>query len=267
MWHLSAFEEAVNVALTTAQDLDAVPDEVISIRNSHLILTDPFDMIASAGIGTGLARARFNAPHLNTFARNILANPPIRGTTIPADPNVQDNRDDPIRLPMLEEIAVESVTDTGGTGTEQHTVLLWLAPRGWSPKRTKGKASLVARFTQSITTIANGWTVPAAPTFAETLRSGEYALMGLEVQVAGPLAYRVRFPKSETYNGRILRPGGLTKEAIGNKHWPEDATAFGEMGRFHSFELFELSLFSNGAAAETVEGRAFLEYLRDDGGV
>jgi hypothetical protein len=64
----------------------------------------------------------------------------------------------------------------------------------------------------------------------------------------------------QTYNGRQLRPGGLIQNTAALNPMPNQRFGFGEWGRFHTFELPSIQIYSD-AAGGTYEVRLELTYL------
>lgn len=242
-------------------DMTASVDASFSRRNNHFILSEPYNLIAALHTAASATRSRLNVPTINGFARHQIW-PVNRSATIQTNPNVQDLRDNPIRLPMNEEIAVEESNNLGAA-TEQCHVGLVVAPPTWTRNQPRGIQRLTVRFTATIVVNASAWSADAAITFAENLKGGVYSVVGVEAQAAGLIFFRLNFPKMPLYQGRKLYPGNFGLEAVGNTSWIAGINAWGEWGRFHTFETPQLAVYSNTGGGTAIEGRMDLVYLGD----
>lgn len=259
MFHLLAYFEQLAAAATDA-DINAVVDGEFTIRNNHPIFTEPYDLVGAFYNAADAVRARFNAPTLNTYGRHQLF-PVLRSATIPDLPFVIDYRDYPIRLPIDEEIAIEG-TNNAGAGDDTFVALL-LAPPTWNRNLARGLWRFTCRATYNITSVDSAWSPLGAMTFAENLRGGWYAVLGMEVVDANVLYARLVFPRGNVVNGRRLRPGCLVDNAAGNRPWEGFRGGMGTWGRFHSFEPPQVEILANNAAAHSGEVRLDLVYLGD----
>lgn len=246
-FHILLNEEAIGNTANT--ELDLVPDSVFTGRNNHLIISDPWDVIAIEGGSLNAQRLRFNVPKWNPYGRMQVQ--PINGDAdVPSNPQVADFRGYPLRLPRDTEIALEATSDLG-CGTEDFVAGMWLVAPGWSPQMPQGLFRSTIRATvASFTTTADAWSAAQALVFDETLEGGTYAVVGAVVFTLGPKYYRLIFPRMRETQGRRLRPGGLCQQDPNeiplNRNFPG-----GEWGRFHTFEQPTIEIYSNAAAAET----------------
>ena len=268
LYHLLAYEESVTAGQSNV-DLDLVPDTVFTGRNNHAIFYEKYQLLAAYAHGTSITASRISSPSLDAPSIHHIW-PVSRNTNIPSRPVMADYRRNPIFLPTEEEIRVETSNDLGA-GNEQHHVILFLAPPGWTPNPVRGKPRslggtdlVVARFTATITVNNNVWSDDAALTFDENLKGGWYAMLRSAVQGTGSLAHRYVFRQVRSGQKRPLRPGALSSQAIGDTpeeiHW---GGGFGVMGYFEAHDpptIQSLSLTGGGAS---LEGRLLLAYLGD----
>ena len=258
-FHFAAYGESIGN--TANDDMNAALDEVITRRNSHLIFTDRFDLLAVQGIGALLGRARFGNAQLTQLGSNHIW--PVEVSATQADdPAVMDFRDAPMELPQNEELTIE-ITNTG-VGPTITSAGLWLGSPNW----TQNFPAFLQRFkTRATAVVAAGttttWTALAEPTFERDLLNGVYAVVGANVVAANALFFRLRFPDQQPYAGKQLRPGGLVQNAANLAPWPPQMGGFGEWGRFHTFSPPEIQVYGD-AAGGAYEIRYDLLYLGKD---
>lgn len=254
--HIAAY----SASLAAGPNLDAavVNDEVIGTRNNHLIFTDPYRLLVAQPIGALLNRARFGNAALQKYSFNHL-HPLTVSATQPTNPQVLDFRDEPVDLPMNEELTVE--LGNSGAGPTQSSVILVLGTNEWSTNMPRGEAELVTRATAVVTAGSETtWTALANMTFERDLINGTYAVVGASVVAAGALAFRLRFPDQKAIRGKQHRPGWLTQETFTTQPNPLWREGFGEWGRFHTFSPPQIQTLAD-AAGGTYEVRLSLLYL------
>lgn len=261
MHHLAAYSASITAG-ATATDLAAVTDGEFTVRNSHLIFTDPLQLSGIFATGTGMLRPRFNVPTLNAIAR-FMVFPLNRSATVPSPANWVDLRDFPAPMPLNEEIAIEVGNDDAADQIQN--VFLFLTQPGFSRNIPRGLARLNVRATGAVAGIAQSWSTEGNLTFTENLKGGWYSVNGVYLQDAGVLAYRIVFPNGNMVNGKRFRPGGIAMEAINNIPLDWYPAGMGEWGRFHSFEPPRLQVFANATGASTQEVRLDLTYLGERG--
>lgn len=257
--HIAAY--SASLAAGPNLDTTAALDEVITRRNSHLIFTNPLNLIWALPIGALLTRARFGNAALSQLSINHLW--PIEvSATIPDLPQVLDYRDFPLALPQNEELTVE--LSNSGAGPTQSTVILGLADPQWSQNFPSFLDRVTVRATVVITAGSETtWTALAEPVFERDLLNGVYAVVGAALVGADALAFRLRFPDQPDVNGKQFRPGGLVQNAANLQPNPMFMGGLGEWGRFHTFSPFEVQTFAD-AAGGTYEMRLQLLYLGKD---
>lgn len=256
MFHTCAYSKSLGSV--TNSDVSAVQDDVLAINNSHLILTERYDLIAAWAFGANLTRMRFaNVAQTQLGSNHIW---PIEvSATVPDDPAIMDLRYRPLELPMDEEITLEA--STSAVGPAQHGALLWLAPPGMSWNIPAGIDRFISR---STVVIAAGtettWTALATPTFERDLFNGSYAVVGAWLVAANALAFRMRFPDMQRIAGKELRPGGLVQDTLALAPWSAQGGGLGEWGRFHTFTKPQVQVLADGAGG-TYEFFLDLVYL------
>lgn len=263
MHHILPYNVSAGVNATDT-DLTGTTDSEFSKRGNHFILSEPYNLLAAYAGGASLIRARFNMPKINAVGRHQLW-PINRSASVPSPYNMDDYRDNPLPLPMDEELAVE-ISNNLGAATEQENVFLFIAPQTWNRNLPQGLQTLTLRVTATPIGVAQAWSALTALTFSDNLRAGWYAVTGMQVQGANALAARLVFARSTMYNNRKLRPGVIVSQAIGDIAQQMWDGGFGEFGRFHSFELPQLEVWANAAGAITMEIRLNVVYLGDGPG-
>jgi hypothetical protein len=254
-WHTAMYSEAaVN---GTNVDIDAALDEIFTRRNSHLIFTQPVNLLAVHAMGSTLVRARFgNAALIQKGTNHIW--PVERSATVVDLPQFYDLRDNPLILPRNEELTIEATTDGAGG---QQWFMLHLADPSWTRNQPVGRDRLITRATAVISAgTENTWTALSEITFERDLLNGVYAVVGAWLTAANAVAFRLRFPDQPQVGGRQFRPGGLVQDAIGNSPHPSMHNDMGEWGRFHTFTPPEVQVFAD-AAGGTYDLRLDLKYL------
>jgi hypothetical protein len=253
-FHLAAYSESLGSV--TDSDVDAVDDGVLQRRNSHLIFSEPYNLIAAYAGGSTLTRLNFTNSSLVVYGLpNIW--PIEQADTVSANPPLYDLRDMPMRLPENEELTIAATTNAAGP--IQTDVLLWLAAPTWTRNKPRGMAQLQARATVTTTGGGTGaWSNAVAITMQRDLMGGVYAVVGAHCFLAACQAFRLLFPRQRLTGGRQLRPGGLAQQAIANAPRVGFNSDLGEWGRFHTFELPSVQTYNVAGAAEV---RLDLVYL------
>lgn len=243
-FHVSAYSESLGSV--TNSDVNVVADDVLPVSNSHLILTENYDVIAAWAFGANLSRMRWGNVALTQLGQNHIW--PIEvSATVPDDPALMDIRDRPLELPMDEEITLEATTSA--VGPAQHGAVLFLASRGnWSRNLPSGVDRFVTRATVVIAAGSETtWTALANPVMERNLYTGSYAVVGAWLVAANALAFRMRFPDMPDIGGKQLRPGGLVQDTIALAPWPGQNGGLGEWGRFHTFSLPQVQVLADAA--------------------
>lgn len=260
-FHFAAYNEAVGTV--TNSDVDAVADGVFTRRNSHLIFTENYDLLAVYAGAANITRARFGNISLTQKGNNHIW-PVERSATIPDLPQIMDFRDQPMRLPRDEELTIEVTTDGPAMGTADVDFGLWIGAPGWSRNRARGIDRFVTRATVVIAAGAeSAWTALAEPVFERDLMQGVYAVNGAWLVAANAIAFRLRFPDERDVDGKQLRPGSLVQNAIGDSPNRFVNGDMGEWGRFHTFSPPEVQVLDD-TAGGTYELRLDLSYMGSD---
>lgn len=258
-WHFCAYSESLGSV--TDSDVNAADDLVLQSRNSHLLMAEPFNLLAAYGSSTTLTRARFGNIALTTRGNSHLW-PLGRTATPPSRPRPMDLRMMPMALPMNEEITILASTDALGPAVANFG--LWLGKPQWTRNLPQGLQTLTTRATVVIPAgAASTWGNTVAIVMERDLYNGVYAVVGAMVVSSTAQFFRMYFTSQPQTQGRQLRPGGLVTNALGDFHWEAQSKGFGEWGRFHTFELPSIQCFGD-ATGGTYEVRLELVYLGED---
>lgn len=255
-WHVAAYSESLGSV--TDSDINAAQDDVYITRNSHLIFTEPTNLLALYGGSTTLTRARFGNQGLQQKGRVHLW-PLARTDTIPSRPKLMDFTDRPMAIPLNEELTIEASTDA--VGPVIVNFVLWLGDPRWSDRLPSGRDRFITRATAVVVAgAASAWTALASLVFERDLLNGVYAVVGAHCVAANAVAFRLRFPDQAPAGLKQLRPGGLVQNALGDFPWEKQDAGFGEWGRFHTFNPPQIQTFED-TAGGTYEVRLDLIYL------
>lgn len=264
MFHLAAYKYAAAAAQVLV-DVPAVTDTIISIRNNHLIVTDPFNLVMAYGLGSTLSELRANWPTLNSYGYHQFWPFDSQGTTasvVPDRPALIDYWSQPLTVPQDEELAIQASMSPGTT--EADTLFLWLANPGHQLTLPSGVQRITLKATCAYTPgAAYTWTGAQPLTFETTFRGGWYVVVGLNFEDPNTLACRLIFPKGTPYAGRILRPGCLSQNSYANRPDPRFMGRVGPWGTFNSFELPYAEFLSVNTSAHTADMRFDVIYLGD----
>lgn len=235
MFHLAGYYGSIAAVANT--NCPAIVDDVLTIQNAHFMLTQPRDLLFAYAGSPLLDRARINSPTFRAFSPSFIW--PINlDDSIPANPGVADYRDNPLRIPPLEEIAVE-VTNTAA-GPSDTFALLGLqsvyepVPRG---------NIYTLRGTSTTATVADVWTT-AVFAWADTLPDGNYVVVGGMQYSATAVAFRLIF------DNQIDRPGCIASVLATGDQWPPQGKGgLGVWGHFRPCAMPQVQLLNTAAVA------------------
>jgi len=183
--------------------------------------------------------------------------------TVPTPFNLQDLRVEPLALSQNEPLFWQA-TNTGA-GAESDVVMQALVPPDWSMQLPEHLQRMTVRFTAAPVAVADAWSADVAITFPDQdLRGGVYSIIGCQAFLAANIAYRFILPRQKPSQGRLLRPGGISLQAVNNITHPIFNAGLGEWGRFHTFELPRVQIYNNAAGAVTLTGFMDILYLGED---
>jgi hypothetical protein len=259
MFAMLANRVATGGAVTNL-DMPAAPDPAFSIRNTHYILTEQYNLLGGCAFGALITGMQSNTPHI-TWVNPAQVYPVNLSVTMPANVQPWDMRRAPMPLPQGEEIQ----WGTTASGAEQETLFTWLGTPSWNAELPQGGLwrGLVL-CTSTPTGVASAWSADAPLVLGSQLRSGTYAVVGAYCILAGLLAFRLNFTHQPLYNGRKLYPGDLTSVSyaqIPNRYAPN---WLGKWGYFNTVELPLLQIYAIAAGAVTPTVLLDCIYLSQD---
>lgn len=232
MFHLAAY--AATIDNTAGTDVTAATDDVLTIQNSHFVLSQWMNLYAAAVMSATLSRVQLASPSMRVIAPPFVR--PIIVAAIPPDnPNVWNLANNAFRIPPFEEI--QMLATSGVAMTEPFAGFLWLGDQ--IQPVTVGN-TIPWRWTSTTAAVANTWT-SLTVTFADTLPSGVYSIVGSEHFSTNGRAHRWIIPN------QLYRPGQLSMAANSSRQpYSMSMGQFGMWGSFRSNDLPRPQVFANG---------------------
>lgn len=235
MFHTCAY--AATLAAGTDLDVSAVVDDILTIQNSHFVLSKQLNLIAALAMSATLSRAKLASPSMRQIASPYIR--PINVAALPgSDTNIWLLEDYPFVIPPFEEIQAQ-VTEAAGT-TEPSCVVIWLSD-GIQPMPAGNVIPL--RWTSSTAAVANSWTTLTI-TFADTLPSGIYTIVDSDHFSTNARAHRW------IISNQLYRPGMPSFASVGQRRpYALSMGQFGVFGQFRSNDLPRPQVLVNGTDA------------------
>jgi hypothetical protein len=232
VFHLCAY--TASIGPTADLDVAALTDDILSIQNSHFVLTQDMWLYAALAGSATLSRAKIASPTMRQIASPFIR--PISVATLPGNnPNVALYYDNPWRIPWGEEIQMQ--VTSGVAMTERFTGLVWL---GSSIDPVPRGNTIPLRWTSTTAAVANAWT-SLTITFADTLPSGVYTIIGSECQSAAAIAHRW------IISNQLFRPGMMSLSALSQRQpYAFGPGVLGAWGAFRSNDLPRVQVLCNG---------------------
>lgn len=206
---------------TANQAIDALGDDVLSIRSSQHTPYQDMEQFATLASGAQLSRARDVTPNVAKLLNSYLS--PINvNAAIQLDQLVQEQFDNPIIRRANEGIAYQ-VTNAVAGPTDTY-VFNWLRT-SHVPAPRAGQV-LTMRGTSTTAAVASAWT-SIDMTWEPNLQAGTYAVIGGVYYAATALAFSVIF------DGQFFRPGALGHVTEGVTPWRKQRN--GGLGMWGTF--------------------------------
>jgi hypothetical protein len=196
MFHLAGFTESQDSA--TLVNVAALADQSLQVQGDDLIVPDdlPF-LLGYYAVGPNVTRAQLVSPSMRaTWAEEVSA---IDVAAIPNSPYNWAFLSD-AAIPLNPDEALNALAAEDNAAAARATILVWLCDQ--PPQPLIGMEIRTVRVTGTTTLIANAWT-NGTLTFADTLPSGRYALVGARMRSTNLQAFRFNF------KGGMYRPGAI----------------------------------------------------------
>jgi hypothetical protein len=274
MFHTVVYE-GNNAGPANNFDLTAATDTIIGIRNGHLVLVNPFNLLYAGAFSTTISDARILSPSIIAINPDGLRLDGLNRTAgISGSPTKLDVwTKTPIPMPTFEELQFQASTGVA----ELQWIVGVLGTPNWSKNLIKGAdmvlegvVSGTAGTNANFTPVVNTWSGPQFVNFNQSVRAGVYIVKAATVQLAADLlAFRLIFPQAKPYAGRILRPGWFAQNAVASFEdiiQQMDRFHLGDWGAFHPFEPVMCEVYASTAAAMQPIIRLWCTYIPGDFG-
>jgi hypothetical protein len=225
MHHTCVFR--ASIAQNSDLDVAALPDQILTIQNSHFLPQQDMPILYAAAASANLARARIITPTYRGVTTPFIR-PVSTAATFGFPQRVVDYTEENLIARRLEELQVNGFQT--GAGAESVTVVMGLltqriaAPMG---------PCYTLRGTSTTAATSGSWS-DVTVTWQDILPQGNYAVIGGEVQSTNALCWRLIF------ENQFFRPGGLSVTALGN-----GADKLFRMGGLGQWGQFSSNAFPN----------------------
>lgn len=222
--------------------LTAVLDQSLTISsNGRFIFPGQWKVLGAFGLGTGLTAMRHDSPSMRSMVLPEIY-PTVVAGTVPDNPGWIDYAGNGPSILMNEEYTVDA--SHTGAGPDNIFAGVWVTPQ-FVPAPNGPIYTLLA--TASPTLTVGTW-VNVALTFNQTLPSGEYTVVGLNVVCTSGIFARLVFPGSNQF-----RPGCVVNPTYGQslRGLPFRNGNLGLYGKFMSTAQPSLEIMGVAAGAQT----------------
>lgn len=231
MFHTFAYTLAIGAVADT--DVPALNDDILTIQNSHFVLSQPLRLFGAMVNSPTIIRAKLTSPTLRQIASVYLRG--INAVAITGNnPFVYLVYGGGTVLRPFEEIQILATANPGTT--ERLTALMFAGNQVDQPP--VGDLYPV-RFTGTTAAVANAWTTITIAT-TDVLPSGVYTMLQSEHFSTNAIGHRWIF------SNQTWRPGFPSTTANTNR-LPDQliVNQFGVMGQFRSNDLPRLQVLCN----------------------
>lgn len=229
-------------------DTPGVFDGYASLQNNHYLLPEDARLGAAWAGGANISAARLNCPSVRVISLPNFSPLNVGAAVVTTTPLV-NYMPYGLRLPAVDEIAVET-SNTAGAGTTRQNVALWAHDGNMNVPQGE---IITVRATAAVTGTAFVWN-PGVFTLVQTLPRGRYSVVGFDVVGANALLARLVFPMGGRKPGVVAR---ATHGIVPNNLFR--GGNFGEFGQFEQTALPSFELFPS-AAGTTQE--LFLDLVK-----
>jgi hypothetical protein len=236
MFHLAAYLSA-GIIVTTENDIPALTDPALSIRNNHYVPPVDMQLLGVYAMGAQLAKMRMLTPKIQAITGNYIH--PVDRANLPSRfGRGMDFRRRPFVLRGSEELQFKGTDATITSASQIALAFLGITP----PQQTQGEVYNL-RWTSTTAAVANVWT-QLAITFENTLPAGVYAVVGGAYYATNAIAMRVIFP------GQVWRPGVIGYVSEPGEVWaPFEDNTFDTFGLFNTVSLPNLEVLNGSTDA------------------
>lgn len=231
MYHAFAYTLAIGATADT--DVPALSDDILTIQNSHFVLSNSLNLFGAIVLSPTILRAKLTSPTLRQIANVYLRG--INAVAIPGNnPFFYYAPAGGLKLRPFEEIQVLGTANPGTT--ERFTAVMFA---GDQPTQNPIGDVYPVRFTSSGSAVANTWTTVTIAT-TDVLPSGIYTMVMSENESTNGIAHRWIF------SNQLWRPGYPSNTSLTNRN-PDmlRSGVFGAMGVFRSNDLPRLQVLCN----------------------
>jgi hypothetical protein len=242
MFHLAAFEQSIDPAGALTA-ITAVREEMFFTNGADFRVPKEYPNIIGAiamANDASASRAQIQSPSLRMIA-NLDVEPIVIAAVLGNPPEQCFWPDNPVPLTPDEALNFAFLSDPAAAAL--HYGLVYLSDGPQVPITGQG---FTVRCTATVQQVAGAW-VNGNLTFAQSLPSGSYQVIGMRCRSTDAVAARLVFPST------VARPGVPVVNAIGDQdpYW----TRFGRMGVFGEFPHTNpptIDVLGGAAAAQTV---------------
>lgn len=219
MFTLAAFSKSV--ALTTTQDtLTGVPDQHIKVQGNDLVIPELNKFLGAMGVGLDIQNVQLASPSLRRLALHDIA--PVEPTATPSFPPDPILKGESLLALDIDE-SLNALAGNANAGAQQESVIVFLSDDDVAP--VKGKIFTV-KATATAPATGYVWS-PAVLTFAQTLPTGIYNVVGARCEYATGIAFRLIFIGGKWRPGHICVADKAAKNPLYSR--------YGELGIWGAF--------------------------------
>lgn len=241
-WHLCAWYDTEAGAVTN-NPMATVNDGILTTQATYFLAPSEAEIIFAAAGSAQMTNCRLDTPSLREVGLPSMQPLNLSAATIPSPVNVADFRLSPVRVPKVDQLAMQQTLSGAGTG-------YCVAGIGFGPRPpVPGGRIYRLRATSTIVGAPGVW-VNGPLSFEQSLPAGYYAITGMQCIAATVLAARLSIP------GAAFRPGCLATDSLGGQPWPRFSDgSIGVWGVFENQSVPSLDILTGlggASAAQTV---------------
>lgn len=246
-WHMFSWYDTQAAAVTN-NAMATVTDPILTTAATYFLMPAQAQFMAAYGFGATATRFRLNTPSLRYVGLPSMV-PFNTSATVPSPLNGFRSYDNPIPLPKVDTVTMES-TDSAADTTAVVAIASFTQYRP-----VPGGKKYRLRGTAAITGVVGAW-ANGAITFDTSVPQGVYSIVGLQVYAPTCLGARLAIP------GASWRPGCIPQQARSTVPDPvfQNGT-LGEFGRFENANTPNLDIFV-GLGGASASQEVFMDVIR-----